>query len=122
MYRQDPVIGKSLIGRLAISILAIWLPFSAVVIIGMAVLSSRITEDTINNQTDKVKYYSAIINADIARVIQSTNQLCVNKFIVDFTDTWKGTMESGFYRLYRDAYSTLKEYRDTSIYINDIFI
>lgn len=120
--RQGSGGGKSLIGRLTISILAIWLPFSAVVIIGMAILSGRITEDTINNQTDKVKYYSAIINADIARVIQSTNQLCANKFIVDFTDTWKGTMESGYYRLYHDAYSTLKEYRDTSICINDIFI
>lgn len=120
--RQGSRGGKSLVGRLTISILAIWLPFSAAVIIGMATLSGRITEDTINNQTDKVKYYSAIINADIARVIQSTNQLCANKFIVDFTDTWKGTMESGYYRLYHDAYSTLKEYRDTSICINDIFI
>ncbi len=122
MKRRISIIGKSLIGRLAISILAIWLPFSTVVIMGMAVLSSRITKETIDNQTDKVKYYSAIINADIARVIQSTNQLCANKFIVDFTGAWKGTMESGIYRLYHDAYSTLKEYRDTSICINDIFI
>lgn len=122
MQRKGSRIGKSLIGRLAVSILAIWVPFSVVVIIGMVVLSNRITEETIDNQTDKVKYYSAIINADIARVIQSTNQLCANKFIVDFTGAWKGTMESGYYRLYYDAYRTLKEYRDTSICIDDIFI
>lgn len=106
MQRKGSRIGKSLIGRLAVSILAIWVPFSVVVIIGMAVLSNRITEETIDNQTDKVKYYSAIINADIARVIQSTNQLCANKFIVDFTGAWKGTMESGYYRLYYDDYRT----------------
>ena len=60
---------KSLLGRLVLSILVIWIPFTALVLGGLVIVSKHLTKETINNQTDKVKYYSAIINADIERVI-----------------------------------------------------
>ena len=57
------------------------------------IVSRHLTKETINNQTDKVKYYSAIINADIERVMQSMYQLCGNKAIVEFTGNWKGQVD-----------------------------
>ena len=66
---------KSLLGRLVLSIMVIWIPFTVLVFGGLVILSSHLTKETINNQTDKVKYYSAIINADIERVMQSMYQL-----------------------------------------------
>lgn len=115
-------IKKSMIGKLVLSIMIIWIPVSAVVISGIATLSAHITKEAIENQTDKVKYYSAILNTDLERVMQSMEQLCANKTVVDFLNGWNGKVDYKTYLLYRGAYSTLKEYRNTSMYIDDIYV
>lgn len=115
-------IGRSLEGRLIFSIMVIWLPVSALVLGGLALISIHIFRETIANRTDKMRYYSAIMNTDIERVIQSLNQLCFNKTVWDFSVTWEGLEDYDSYLLYWDAYSTLKEYRNSSMYISDIFI
>ena len=113
---------KSLLGRLILSILIIWIPFTAFVLGGLVIVSRHLTKETINNQTDKVKYYSAIINADIERVMQSMYQLCGNKAIVEFTGNWKGQVDYPSFLAYLEAYNTIKEYRNISMYIDDVFV
>lgn len=113
---------KSLLGRLVLSILVIWIPFTALVLGGLVIVSKHLTKETINNQTDKVKYYSAIINADIERVMQSMYQMCGNKAIVEFTGNWKGQVDYPSYLAYMEAYNTIKEYRNISMYIDDVFV
>lgn len=115
-------IRKSLLGKLIISMMVIWIPVSAIVIAGMGMLSNRIIKETIGNQTDKISFFSAIINTDIEKVMQSTNQLCSDKAVVDFVDTWNGRVNGESYLLYVDAYNALKEYRNISLYIDDIFL
>ena len=112
---------KSLLGRLVLSIMIIWIPFTVLVFGGLVILSSHLTKETINNQTDKVKYYSAIINADIERVMQSMYQMCGNKAIVEFTTHWRGQVDYESYLSYVEAYNTIKEYRNISMYIDDVF-
>lgn len=113
---------KSLLGRLILSIMVIWIPFTVLVFGGLVILSSHLTKETINNQTDKVKYYSAIINADIERVMQSMYQMCGNKAIVEFTNHWRGQVDYEAYLSYVEAYNTIKEYRNISMYIDDVFL
>lgn len=113
---------KSLLGRLVLSIMVIWIPFTVLVFGGLVILSSHLTKETINNQTDKVKYYSAIINADIERVMQSMYQMCGNKAIVEFTNHWRGQVDYEAYLSYVEAYNTIKEYRNISMYIDDVFL
>lgn len=113
---------KSLLGRLILSIMVIWIPFIVLVFGGLVILSSHLTKETINNQTDKVKYYSAIINADIERVMQSMYQMCGNKAIVEFTNHWRGQVDYEAYLSYVEAYNTIKEYRNISMYIDDVFL
>lgn len=113
---------KSLLGRLVLSIMVIWIPFTILVFGGLVILSSHLTKETINNQTDKVKYYSAIINADIERVMQSMYQMCGNKAIVEFTNHWRGQVDYEAYLSYVEAYNTIKEYRNISMYIDDVFL
>lgn len=113
---------KSLLGRLVLSIMVIWIPFTVLVFGGLVILSSHLTKETINNQTDKVKYYSAIINADIERVMQSMYQMCGNKAIVEFTTHWRGQVDYESYLSYVEAYNTIKEYRNISMYIDDVFL
>lgn len=113
---------KSLLGRLVLSIMVIWIPFTVLVFGGLVILSSHLTKETINNQTDKAKYYSAIINADIERVMQSMYQMCGNKAIVEFTTHWRGQVDYESYLSYVEAYNTIKEYRNISMYIDDVFL
>ena len=113
---------KSLTGRLVLGILVIWIPFTALVLGGLVIVCMHLTKETINNQTDKVKYYSAIINADIERVMQSMYQLCGNKTIVEFTGNWTGQVDYSAFLAYMEAYNTIKEYRNISMYIDDVFV
>lgn len=122
MLKIKNQIRRSLEGRLVFSIMIIWLPVSALVLGGLGLLSTHITNETISNRTDKMRYSSAILNTDIERVIQSLNQLCFNKTVLDFVNIWNGVVDYEAYLLYRDAYNTLKEYRSSSMYIGDIFI
>lgn len=89
---------------------------------GLIIITNHLTKETINNQTDKVKYYSAIINADIEKVMQSLYLMCGNKVIVEFVNTWQGQVDYSSYMTYVETYNTIKEYRNISMYIDDVFL
>ncbi|MCR5715415.1 MAG: histidine kinase [Lachnospiraceae bacterium] len=113
---------KTILGKLIATILIIWLPVSIIFIAGFSLLSRHIINETIDNRTDKIRYYSAILNTDIEKMINSLNQLCGNYAVKDFASNWKGVVDEEMYSTYRQAYSILKEYRNLSLYIDDIFV
>lgn len=113
---------RTILGKLIATILLIWLPVSVIFIIGFSLLSRHIINETIDNRTDKVRYYSAILNTDIEKMVNSLNQLSGNYAIKDFTANWKGVVDKETYSTYRQAYSILKEYRNFSLYIDDVFV
>lgn len=113
---------KSVTFRLFIYISAIWFPFSAIVIGSLRMISLKQLDNTIQNQMDNVAYFSAIINDDLARVTRLLYTLCGDADVEKFVGQRDKNFDYQDYLAYYDAYSKLKDYRQTSMYIDDIFI
>lgn len=113
---------KSVTFRLFLWIFALWLPFSVVVIGSLWVISMKQLDNTIRNQKENISYFSAIVNDDLDRVTRLLYTLCGDADVQNFVSQRDDTFDYQDYLAYYDAYSKLKDYRQTSMYIDDIFI
>lgn len=113
---------KSVTFRLFLWIFALWLPFSVVVIGSLWVISMKQLDNTIRNQKENISYFSAIVNDDLDRVTRLLYTLCGDADVQNFVNQRDDSFDYQDYLAYYDAYSKLKDYRQTSMYIDDIFI
>lgn len=116
---------KSVAIRLTIAVFALWIPFSILVIGSLRAVSMTQMDNTIRNQKENVSYFSAIINDDLDRVIQLLYILCGDTDVQNFVNSRVDPDEAFDYQdylSYYDAYSKLKVYRQTSMYIDDVFL
>lgn len=120
--RLEKLYPKSVAIRLSLTVFALWIPFSVIVIGSLREVSMRQMDNTIRSQKENVFYFSAMINDDLDRVIQLLYILCGDADLQNFVNRRDDTFDYQDYLAYYDAYSKLKVYRQTSMYIDDIFI
>lgn len=113
---------RSVAIRLSLSVFALWIPFSILVIGSLRAVSLTQMDTTIRNQKENVSYFSAIINDDLDRVVSLLYILCGDTEVQNFVNRRDDSFDFQDYLAYYDAYSKLKIYRQTSMYIDDIFI
>ncbi len=113
---------KSVTFRLFLWIFALWLLFSVAVFGSLRVISMKQLENTIRSQKENISYFSAIVNDDLDRVIRLLYTLCGDADVQKFVNQRDDTFDYQDYLAYYDAYSKLEDYRQTSMYIDDIFI
>ncbi len=113
---------SSISSKLFLCFFLIWFPFSCIVAGGLLVTSIRLTENTINGTEDKIAYFSAIINADLNRVKDLLYTMCADDEVTQFALQRDQSFEYKDYLAYVSAYTRLKEYQQTSMYIDDIFL
>jgi sensor histidine kinase YesM len=73
-------------------------------------------------QKDRVSYYAAIVNADLSRITELLQRMCVDDDVAMFLQKRDSHFDYQDYEAYLDSYEKLKSYQATSIYIDDVFL
>lgn len=109
-------------GKIILVIGAVWIVFSAVMIVVFARLGSRVSEKLIANQEDKINYFSTAVNKDIQNTVRKMAELSTSTAIRSFVEKPEQGFDFQEYQMYREAYKELGECFASSMYIDDVFL
>lgn len=112
---------RSISYKLVFIILAIWIPFSVFVLTALGITTRKIANSSIENQKDKVIYFSALLDADIEKATQYLYVISESDEVEEFLELRKQGYNYQVYLAYQKALQRMKDYKYTSMFINDVF-
>lgn len=115
-------IGKSITVRLMVIFLCTWAVVSILMVIAFGMSQRELTKKIMEGQRERVRYYAAIVNADLSRITDLLRSMCVDDDVAAFFRTRDENFNYEDYEAFTDSYEKLKSYRNSSMYIDDVFL
>ncbi|MBQ8638987.1 MAG: hypothetical protein IJ468_07450 [Lachnospiraceae bacterium] len=114
--------GRSITVQLMVMFLAIWIVVSILVMVAFTFLNQQLANKIMEGQKDRVSYYAAIVNADLSRITDLMQRMCVDDDVAAFLRRRDCDFDYQDYEAYLDSLERLKSYQASSMYIDDVFL
>lgn len=114
---------KSITVQLLIFFMIIWGVISILLMSVLYWTQHLMTETILEGQKERVSYYTAIVNADLSRITNLLQQMCVDNEVAAFlNEREQEEFDYQDYIAFQSSYEKLKNYRAFSMYIDDVFL
>ena len=114
---------KSITVQLLIFFMIIWGVIIILLIYVLYWTQHLMTETILEGQKERVSYYTAIVNADLSRITNLLQQMCVDNEVAAFlNEREQEEFDYQDYIAFQSSYEKLKNYRAFSMYIDDVFL
>lgn len=114
--------GKSITVRLMAVFLCIWGIVTALMLAALYVTEEQLTQKIMEGQKDRVRYYAAIVNADLNRITELLQNMCADDDVAAFLKIRDEEFDYRDYEAFLDSYEKLNSYQATSMYIDNVFL
>lgn len=114
--------GKSITVRLMAIFLCIWGIVTILMMAALYVTEEQMAQKIMEGQKDRVSYYAAIVNADLSRIKELLQNMCVDDDVEAFLKIRDEDFDYQDYKAFVDSYEKLNSYQATSMYIDNVFL